>query len=175
MWKGGSCLYLWWCEETLCASCCCGLPEASSPERWLLLIAFLVSKLSRNYYMGFFGISRKILRNRTLCLSCLVFGDKSTQSWHTFWVGRRWGRAGGDTDPAWKDRRVPGPLFSAREFIEAQFNYKTGHGISLKINFYCKNKKNSHELQSLIWSRKWVCLFLYFLWREMLWNPKGLI
>lgn len=72
-------------------------------------------------------------------------------------MGRRWGSAGGDADPGWKDTRVPGPPFSAREFIVSQFNYRTDHGICLKINFYCENKiKNSSWIAALAWSRKGV-------------------
>lgn len=83
----------------------------------------------------------------------------------------------GGTDPGWEDMRVPGPPFSAREFIETQFNYRTDHGTCLKINFHCKNNNNIKPplgLQPLPGAGS-ECLFLYFLWRVMLWNPKCLI
>lgn len=68
--------------------------------------------------------------------------------------------------------RVPRPPFSDREFIETQFNYRTDHGTCFKINFYFK--KPPHGLQPLPGAGSG-CLFLYFSWRVMLWNLKGLI
>lgn len=128
------------------------------------------------FFFFFFGLSSKILGNRTFWLSCLGLGDKCPQSRPTFWVGRRWGSAGGDADPGWKDTRVPEPPFSAGEFIVSQSNYRTDHSVCLKNIFIVKMKckRTPHGLQPLPGAGR-ECLFLCFLWRVMLWNPKGLI
>lgn len=177
MWKSGSYLYFWWCEETLCLLLL-WVTWSFITKGVTTFNCILCFQLSGNYYIWFFGISRKIRRTKTFWLFCLVFGDKSPQSRHAFWVGRRWGSAGRDVILG-RSTWVPGPPFSAREFIESQLNYRTDRGICLKIIFYREkpnnpDNKNSSLIAALAWSRS-ECLFLCFLWRVVLWNPKGLV
>lgn len=120
--------------EELCALCRPGLPEAASLKKRLLLITFLLSKLSGNYFFIFLQIiqllkcmPKKIPKGQqTLFVSCSVLGDQETRP-----RAHAWGHA----DPggqSWGSLRLlsqPGGFLPT----ESWFNYETDRDICLKM------------------------------------------